>query len=46
MYMLEDEAELPTTDMKFTDEQLKELESIDKFRWLVWSIREEMVRGK
>ena len=39
--MLEDEAKLPTTDMRYTDEQYEEMERIDRLRWLIWSMREE-----
>lgn len=45
VYMLEDEAKLLTADMtdtKLTDEQYEEMESIDRLRWLVWSMRAEI----
>jgi hypothetical protein len=40
--MLDDEGELPTTDMKFTDEQYEEMEIMERLRWLIWSMRAEI----
>ncbi len=42
MYMLEDEAKLPTADMKLTDEQYEEMERMDKLKWLIWSMRNDI----
>jgi hypothetical protein len=28
--------------MKFTDEQYEEMEMMERLRWLIWSMREEI----